>query len=357
MDGYREYVQWVQDASVIVLTNDEGEQLPKLSPKKGNIAYANSIEKKVRELQGELDLHDLYYPLFEGRKDQYLTYVLFFTLTFDHNLVTPQEAWNILVNEIKKFKIQVRRDLQCKCNFLSSPEGTSTDYPAPHMTVILEKPVKVFRHKSTFKKHPGWITYRLPSTKRNLKLKSRWKWGHIDIQAPIDDKIVDTSKGKVQTPLYYQTKYMTKYIKIPDLDNMDPMDRDGFLNTNTGVHTIANQKVFGLRSFFVSSQFRKALLRLPRRLERTLCKSQHIDGAEEGQKESSWRFLRQIKCPLSQYCKVISTLPPPSSQNSGIIVKMPPSGTAVSSIFLEKLRSYRDRNIQLGPSSGGFPSD
>jgi len=166
------------------------------------------------------------------------TYVLFVTYTYDTKLYSPFEAYQRCTSDINRWKAFMSRELGMKYASMCVKESTEQGYPAPHMIIILERPVTVVLWKG--QRGDKWIVQ-----DRTVidNLHDAWERAtngtyQVDIQG-----IVGGSMGNGGTVAYYLSKYVGKSVK-PD--------------SRVSVYTLAMQKYFRLRDV-ISKAFWEAL--------------------------------------------------------------------------------------------------
>jgi len=284
---YRKFESWYNDASVVTLRDlATGETVRKLSPKRGNPAYARLQRKRTVQLAEGLRGLSFSEPLQLGRDNYIRSCALFITLTYDHEAISCQEAWHRLSYDVAKFKVQFKRvSGSAHIQSIRVNEGSESGYPSPHVFVILDAPLTCFKHSG----HKG-TTYRLHSYAMLQRIKSAWRRGWADVQAVHNGRVSD---GNRSLPLpNYLFKYLTKSLRA--LKEGEPY--------GTAFKTFAWQKLFRLHFFHLSSGF-KCLMNSVR-LDTLLSKSQQVIPAY-------WYFIGAERCKLSEYLQIIGSLPPP----------------------------------------------
>ena len=237
-----DFVRWCRkNIYAFIREESTGNIFHTLCAKRGNSVYAERKNKQYT-IVGELIASKTYdYPsLRRGFRltlpahgkpaygHQRRTRILFTTLTYDTKLYTQEQAWKRVSDDINSWKANMR-NIFGKHGYVSLcvKEGTERGYPAPHLLVILKKPVLVTfwagqkgdkwivaSHKLYAQLHDAW--YRVSDGSKNM-----------DVQGVIGGKMGDSS-----TLTYYLTKYIGK--------SLQPSNK-------TALYTLAWQKFYGIR--------------------------------------------------------------------------------------------------------------
>jgi hypothetical protein len=201
-DMVKTFLEWKDEECHVNFRNEEtGEFLEVLSPKRGNPAYAKNKRKKASEIYQGLKKLDWDYPVPHTRNLVRDTHLLLITLTFDQNATTKEEAWRLLTAEgkaLNRFSANMSKILGTKATW-KVKEATKSGYPAPHILVVVDRPVRAFRYK---------MKWRIQSEKVLDRLRRVWPYGFIDVLAVISSKV-----GK-HGVVYYLMKYLTKSISF-----------------------------------------------------------------------------------------------------------------------------------------------
>jgi hypothetical protein len=292
-----------------------GDRVRKLSPKRGNKAYASNYQKRLAALETALDGLELSFPRSKGRDGYMMCRSFLITLTYDQKTISKQDAWANISKDIAKFKVEAKRCFGARSiSSIAVKEGTESGYPAPHLFFILNGPVTC---KKTYPKQKDSgvalnPVYRIlsdqiyygihtgdPRKDRN-GLVDCWKPGvstdgrpsksFIDVRGVVKNQVQD-GKRKVSVA-HYLFKYLTKAV--------DVTDEDGRKRT-LGVKTFAWQKLYRLRPVHISKAF-KTFVGI--RLDSLLSQSQQGNGAV-------WKFDSTDRCKLTEYIRVLTAALPP----------------------------------------------
>jgi hypothetical protein len=123
------------------------------------------------------------------------------TLTFDQKKISAQDSWEKLTSRggaLNRFSANLSKVFGTKAKW-TIKEGTSSDYPAPHILLFVDKPVHVFYHNRK---------WRLKSESTLERLRKAWPYGFIDVEAVVSNKL-----GK-RNVVHYLTKYLTKTVVV-----------------------------------------------------------------------------------------------------------------------------------------------
>lgn len=293
--GKEDYLDWLEDTSIVHLRNLDGESIKVLGSKRGNPAYARKYWKKYQALLKVMNGFE-FSRSFGGRNHLQRCFAIMATLTYDQSIMTPQDAWAMVPDSIAKLKIQWKRDLGLSnIEVICCKEGTKTDYPAPHLFIVLSHPVVCFAHRSTHKKHFGKITYRLKDYDLLQKLQSRWKYGFVDVQGVVDGDVIDPeSKVQMSAPKYL-LKYLMKSVHVSEGED---------ISSNTAINSMFWTKLLRLRPLHISKSFRQRFVRLD-----TFILNRNIDSG------LSWFFVGIEHCKLGEYLDFLYSPPPDHLQN------------------------------------------
>lgn len=295
---YQEYGDWLETAS-IVYTKDlaTGDVQKRLSPKRGNLAYSRKKRSQLNEYEQLMKGLEFDRSVSNSRvhKDCHMLLV-----TFTYERSTPIEnAWGCLTDDLKKARIYIKRRLEEDLNgmtkreygkrkrrgksleelqtisirSMTAKEGQKDGYPAPHMILILDHPIRCIRHTSK-KEGVKWIVQNQVLWKA---IKDSWPHGHSDIRGIVKNKV-----GK-RSAVGYVMKYLTKAVKSGERD--------------LAFKTMAWQKHYNLRPMHVSSQFKEMLN--PARLDTILSESQQVSG-------HMWVFDRVEYVKLSEFDRIMT---------------------------------------------------
>jgi len=232
--------------------------------KRGNWLYRQRQQDRVDDLNEAMKGRTFSTSPKGSREGElYQTQLLLMTLTVATGELSRHEAWSSLPGYINRFRSHLTRRLGPH-SALTVREGTANGYPAPHMIVLLDRPIPVKKHRSI----DGKITYRLMSYREKQDLGEGWPLGNIDVEGIISrgDEL-ESSHG---SPIQYITKYLTKSVnELPD--SLYPLKElaGGEL---THLYTLAMNWAYRYHSFDISGELRERLRAIQSRLDTGICK-------------------------------------------------------------------------------------
>ena len=124
--------------------------------KRGNLQYAIKKRKVRDEISEAIDEAIIDKPV-PGHRSLRYTNMVFVTLTFDPRKFTSEQAWAALkstrpegatneYNVINRFDANISKILGTHGKLVSK-EAQANGYPAPHILIVLDRPVVVRRKK------------------------------------------------------------------------------------------------------------------------------------------------------------------------------------------------------------------
>lgn len=153
----KRFLNWVRDDPMVAFRNMETNEIV-YSPvcRRRNRQYARKKARQRDEFLKALDNKVLNYPA--GNNPNYrMTYALFMTLTFDKKRYTRGELWGSLSStEIEGSNLKTGalnnlcanlQDIFGNLCKIIVKEAQEDSYPAPHIIILLKKPVLVKLHK------------------------------------------------------------------------------------------------------------------------------------------------------------------------------------------------------------------
>jgi hypothetical protein len=190
--------EWVKEDVQLNFQNADGEVITVQGAKRGNWPYARKKRRKLKDLNDGMDGMTWDYEIQVSRTQVHRwTHILFITLTFDPHKVTKEEAWHLLTSRgqaLNRFSARLYKLFGSKATY-KAKEAASSGYPAPHIVLIMDRPVLAFKHN---------LKWRMQRKGVVDDLKKAWPYGFVDVQACIGGKI----KGR--GVLSYVMKYATK---------------------------------------------------------------------------------------------------------------------------------------------------
>jgi len=292
-----EFFNWHSQESVTTLKNMDGESVSFQAPRRGNYTFAKEKKKLRKYIENGLKGLKLWWPI-GGRSKLFYTHLLMLTVTFTRlnhvgDDLEKQTDWQYCTKEVSKLRSKIARALGVSIASVTVKEGCLDGYPAPHILIMFDRPVLIYRHVSK----SGKVSYRLQNGQLLKTIKKYWKNGFVDIEGVA---------GGAE-PVKYVLKYMTKGLSKDLMERYQKYGIDGIRkNEMTFVKTHAYQKLFRLRPVHVSAQF-KARLNSSGRLDNNSPQSQH--GVWYYSNTSYMKFTEYWKMKEESYSAIV---PPPS---------------------------------------------
>jgi hypothetical protein len=244
-DMVKTFLEWKDEECHINFRNEETDEfLEVLSPKRGNPAYARNKRRKASEIYQGMKKLDWDYPVPHARNLVRDTHLLLITATFDRKKITKEEAWRLLTSKgkaLNRYSANLEKIFGSKATW-KVKEATKSGYPAPHILVILDKPVRAFRYK---------MKWRIQSERVLDRLRRAWPYGYIDVLAVISSKV-----GK-HGVVYYLMKYLTKSISF-SYKNSDSFESEQWESEKGAIKMHVWNKVFRCRDV-LSKAFKQRL--------------------------------------------------------------------------------------------------
>jgi len=261
----RNFFHWLSLDYILTFENEEtGEQFSKVSPKRGNKEFAKRKWRKVREMNEGMKGLGFDFDATGHRGIYKMTYMVLITLTFRQD-ISKERAWYLLHTkgqELNRFNARLRKIFGSKAT-LRVKEAQANGYPAPHILLIVDRPIRVKRHRG--KRGFSW---RLASRILVNQVKSAWKWGFVDVEAVV---IYDGGRYRgYHSPINYLTKYLTKSLDLsdhPELFKAKGMDEIP-MELRARVRTHLWNKIARSRDLYISKAFKERLKVIPPRLDR-----------------------------------------------------------------------------------------
>jgi hypothetical protein len=250
------FFNWLSTDYLLTFENKvTGESFQTIGPKRGNKQYARRKWQKVNGINEGMDKLRFDFDIAGHRSIVKNCHMLLITTTFDHK-ISMDDAWFRISShggELNKFRANLTKILGSKAS-ICVKEAQSSGYPAPHLLVLLDRPIRARRYAG--RKKTSW---RLESKDTLKRIKGAWKWGFVDVEA-----VVMASSGKYRgyrTPVNYLSKYLTKHMdltKYPELQEVRSIE-DVPKELRTPVYTHVWNKILRSRDFFVSKAFKERL--------------------------------------------------------------------------------------------------
>jgi hypothetical protein len=238
------FLDWKDNDCYLTFTNDgTGKSIEILAAKRGNEAFAKKKRGKAWEIAQGLKRLELDFPIEHARNIYRNTHLILVTLTFDQKQVTKEEAWHLLTTKgkaLNRFSANLSKVLGTKATW-KVKEATASGYPAPHILVFLDRPIRSFYYRGN---------WRIQSQGMIERLRRAWPYGFIDVKAVISSRIYESNV------VYYLTKYFTKSIALRNQDG--ELDSSQFEKERVAILTHIWNKVYRSRDI-LSKAFRQRL--------------------------------------------------------------------------------------------------
>jgi len=290
----KELLDWILTDNCNVFRNKQtGELVYALAAKRGNPLYAAKKGETLNRILAAIANRELDYAHPKLRESKYrYTHVLLVTVTFDPKRYTKERTWSLLrSNQIEDFNFEHGVLNKFGANIssifglngkITCKESNSSGYPAPHIIIVLDKPVLVERHIDK----DGSISWRLVNDqilKRVGKDKHSRRMSRLDVEQAILNNPIWTHgtmdiKGVVKKDRFkkfsngftYLFKYLIKTVSIeryPELMDMESIGDSDNKSVRTMIYTHLGNKCFRTRDIVFGKAFKDRIGLLP--VERT----------------------------------------------------------------------------------------
>ena len=281
------YLDWMESRDYILYKNTEtGDMHSALSCKRGNIVYAARKSAMRKEVADALERNEFDYPVPHSRMQRF-TRILFVTFSFDRVRFTAEQAWAALRSTpiddsdggfgyVNRLTANLRKVFG-PFGKLIAKEAQLSGYPAPHMILILDNPVKV--EKFSGRKGTSWrlcdphilrrigkdpLLRRLSFNdhRRAMMMNPIWKHGFIDFEGVVKG---DGFKGR-KNVANYPFKYITKCLVDNESDaiaGFDDIDSVSDSKMRIALNTHYANKCFCTRDITYGKGFKDRLGLLP----------------------------------------------------------------------------------------------
>lgn len=239
-----------------------GEHSASPASRRGNPTYAYRQSVKRNKLRRILKGKPISYT----HGGATYSHLFFLTLTIDHNVMSRDEANFFITSKgrgISRFFARFEKFIEGGYSKVIVKESTSSGYPAVHVVLYLEKPLKVKFHRKSNSYRPD------PSDPYTRRILSRWKnhenwnskspiWkvGFIDVYAFTSDNM--GIKG-YSNPINYISKYITKSLDLDHISELRTCRRVSELPVKyrTAVWTILNNILWNSHTWVISKAFKE----------------------------------------------------------------------------------------------------
>ena len=289
-DLQNELIDWMLTDDVNVFCNEQTKEVVyALASKRGNPVYAAKKGERLNEVLEAVMNREFDFEVPGMRSSRFrLTRIIMATLTFSHQRYTAEEAWGLLrsspiedlISEygaLNKFGANIS-SIFGKNGKLTCKEADSSGYPAPHIIIVLNKPVLVKKHNNK----DGTTSWRLANDhvlKRVGKDKESRRMSRNDVESAIlnnpiwthgvmDIKgIVKNEKfGKFSNGFTYIFKYLIKTISLeryPEIADLSRISDSDNKSLRTMLYTHLGNKCFRTRDIVFGKAFKRQVGMLP----------------------------------------------------------------------------------------------
>ena len=261
-------VDWVScDYYNLFYNKETGEHRASPASRRGNAAYALRQSYKKSDLSKLLKKSTISYETPSG----IYSHLLFFTMTIDHKEMSRDEA-NYFVTAkgkgISRFFARFEKCIKGGYSKVIVKESTTSGYPAVHVILHLDTPLKVRWHRKSGTHRPDPTD---PYTRSVLgKLKNLddwnsrsplWRVGFVDVYAFTRDCM--GMKGYTN-PINYIAKYISKSLDLEGIPDLDKCKRvsDLPMKFRTRVWTILNSLIWNSQTWILSKSFKEDLKKI-----------------------------------------------------------------------------------------------
>ena len=261
-------VEYVETEYYNLFANlDTGEHSASPVCRRGNPQYALRQQIKKKRLNKILKNSKISFEAADGT----YSHLFFLTLTIDHKVMSRDQANYFITSKgkgISRFFSRLEKFIEGGYSKVIVKESTVSGYPAAHMILHLDKPLKVFFHRksSSFRPDPSDpYTRKILGKLKNLgnwnSVSPIWEVGFIDIYAFTKD---DMGIKGYATPINYISKYITKSLDLDHVGEFRKCKRVSELPAKyrTAVWTILNSLLWNSHTWVISKSFKEDLQKI-----------------------------------------------------------------------------------------------
>jgi hypothetical protein len=283
-----ELLDWIESADYNKFLNKKtGEKIYALAAKRGNVVYAARKSKKRDEVKNALVGKEFDIPA-PGFRDRRLTRILLVTVNFDPSRFTKEHAWAALRSkptEGADYIYNVLNRLNANISKIFGTHGTlickeaqASGFPAPHLIIVLDRPVPVMRHVS----RSGAVSWRICDNRildrigkgplmrklaktdytRAIDLNPIWKNGFIDFEGVVKGDKVKNNRDAFSYAFKYLTKCLTED-GTGAIAGLTTISEVGDKSLRTALYTHLGNKCFRTRDISFGKGFKDRIGLLP----------------------------------------------------------------------------------------------
>jgi hypothetical protein len=256
--AFQHYLDWMQaDTKLNFLNEETGEKFTVQAPKRGNQAYGRRKYRSMKKVVDGMNKLDFDFTAIGRPGLNRHTHLLLVTLTFDPSKVSKERAWYLCSTKggaLNLFRANLTNKLGSKAS-ITVKEAQENGFPAPHLLIMLDRPVRMVRHVS---RKNGAITFRMKDPEVLHEVKKKWTHGFVDVEGVV--RRGRKYKG-YSSPVLYLAKYLIKGMnveKYPELKTAKSLrDVNGKLRIALNTHFW--NKMFRMRDIYISKAFKERL--------------------------------------------------------------------------------------------------
>jgi len=279
----QDLVRWVTLVYYNLFANlDTGEHRACPVSRRGNAAYALRQSFKKSALSKLIKKS----TISEQTSSGLFSHLFFMTLTIDHNVMSRDEANRFITTKgkgISRFFARLEKALDGGYSKVIVKESTTSGYPAVHIILHLERPLKIKWHRKSRSYRPDPSDPYTRSILSKLKDLEDWNskspiWGQgfIDIYGFTDDHL--QMKG-YSNPINYIAKYISKSLDLQDIPDLEKYKRVSELpeKYRTKVWTVLNNLIWNSQTWVISKSFREDLKKIKEQIEKLKSRWFYVD--------------------------------------------------------------------------------
>lgn len=202
---------------------------------------------------------------------QTFSHLFFMTLTFDKHLMSCAQANQYITTAGKgpnKLFARLNKVLIGGYSKVSVKESTTSGYPAVHIILYLNTPLKIKWHEKSHTYRPDTsdpYSKKVLGSLKNLNdwnsVSPVWGVGFIDIYGFTKERL---SFHGYANPVNYIAKYISKSLDVENIPELKTCKKVSELpeKYRTAVWTILNNLIWNSQTWVISKSFRTALNRL-----------------------------------------------------------------------------------------------
>ncbi len=279
----KDLIEWVTIFYYNLFANlDTGEHHACPVCRRGNAAYALRQSFKKSMLAKLIKKSTISKETSSG----IYSHLFFMTLTIDHSVMSRDEANRFITAKgkgISRFFARLEKALDGGYSKVIVKESTTSGYPAVHIILHLERPLKIKWHRKSKSYRPDPSDPYTRSILAKLKNLEDWNskspiWGvgFIDIYGFTNDNL--QMKG-YSNPINYIAKYISKSLDLEDIPNIEDYERVSELpeKYRTKVWTVLNNLIWNSQTWVISKSFREDLKKIKEKIEKLKSRWFYVD--------------------------------------------------------------------------------